>query len=141
MDIASTMYTGSELRKINDCRISLQVTYLSDIAAVDGRCILLAYYNGKGHKDAGHNTRLNWPPIGNLPQSHWKLWQSFLERWCGTSLKIERPLGGWFERAEILTCLCFFAGQMANMRRKLTSYNNIVLQKIYFAVSIGTRSP
>ena len=108
MELASTMYHGKQLYQINQCRIYLQVTYLSDIVSVDGKRILLSYYKGTGHNDAGRTPRLNWPPMGTLPQQHWALWQEFLERWCGTALRVPRRLGGWFEGAEILTRLCFF---------------------------------
>jgi len=108
MDVASTMYRDHHLVQINQCRVYLQVTFLSDIASVDGTRILLLYYNGKGHSDMGRSTRLHWPPIGDLPQQHWALWQEFLERWCGTSLRIPQRLGGWYEGAKILTRICFF---------------------------------
>mmetsp|Transcript_2309 Transcript_2309/g.3520 ORF Transcript_2309/g.3520 Transcript_2309/m.3520 type:complete len:290 (+) Transcript_2309:912-1781(+) len=108
MDVASTMYSDHHLVQINQCRVYLQVTFLSDIASVDGTRILLLYYNGKGHSDTGRITGLHWPPIGDLPQQHWALWQEFLERWCGTSLRIPQRLGGWYEGAKILTRICFF---------------------------------
>jgi len=108
MDVAATMYTGHLLCQINQCRLFLQVTYLSDISTVDGKRILLAYYNGKGHSDTGRSTRLKRPPMGTLPQQHWALWQEFLERWCGTSLRLPQHLGGWYEGVEMLTRICFF---------------------------------
>ena len=40
MDIASAMYEGKLLRQIHLCRISMQVIFPSDIAAVDGQRIL-----------------------------------------------------------------------------------------------------
>ena len=108
MSVAHTMYSGLQLFQINQCRIFLQVTFLSDIASVDGTRILLSYYNGKGHSDTGRVTRLTWPPIGDLPQQYWALWQEFLERWCGSSLRLPVRLGGWFDGAEVLTRICFF---------------------------------
>jgi len=102
------MYSGPNLLKINQCRISLQVTFLLDIASVDGRRILLAYHNGKGHADSGRYTKLKWPPIGSLPPAYWKIWREFLERWCGSSLMLPRRLGRWYEKAEILTFVCYF---------------------------------
>ena len=117
MQIASTMYSGEQLYRINMCRLALQVTYLSDIAAVDGKRILLAYYNGKAHKESGRRTRLNWPPIGELPVAWWTLWKEFLVRWCGTALRIPEPLGRWFSDAEMLTQCCFFlAGRQLIMQ-------------------------
>lgn len=39
MEVAVTMYSGTQLFQINMCRLSLKVMLLSDIAAVDGRRI------------------------------------------------------------------------------------------------------
>jgi len=39
--------------------------------SVDGKRIIQAYYDGKGHTAAGHKTRLNWPQIGELPACYW----------------------------------------------------------------------
>mmetsp|Transcript_20247 Transcript_20247/g.28843 ORF Transcript_20247/g.28843 Transcript_20247/m.28843 type:complete len:463 (+) Transcript_20247:2603-3991(+) len=119
MSVANTMYRGTQLVQLNQCRLFLQVTYLSDIASVDGTRILLSYYNGRGHSDTGRNTRLTWPPMGDLPQQYWALWQEFLERWCGSSLRIPTRLGGWFQGAEVLTRLCFFM-----LDRRLLLQNN-----------------
>jgi len=104
MELAEYLYGNSiHLHNINQCRLALQVTYLSDITSVDGRKILHAYYNGVGHTAAGRYTRLNWPPVGTLPPSHWTLWKDFLNRMCGTSLRLPDPLGGWFTDVDILT--------------------------------------
>jgi hypothetical protein len=108
MDVVSTMYEGEQLRRINMCRIKLQVTFISDIAAVDGTRILLGYYDGKRHQESGRRSRLNWPPVGELPQSWWQLWREFLIRWCGSALRLQKPLGRWFANAEMLTQCCFF---------------------------------
>ena len=108
MDIASTLYSGEQLRQINLCRIALKVTYLSDITSVDGKRILLAYYNGQHHQASGRRTRLNWPPVGNLPTSWWTLWKNFLTRWCGSALRLPKPLGRWYADAAMLTQCCFF---------------------------------
>lgn len=111
MEVAVDMYTGGQLQQINMCRIALKVTFLSDIASVDGKRILLAYYNGKHHSESGRRTRLHWPPMGEVPQAWWLLWQSFLERWCGTALLLSEPLGRWYAGAEMLTqCCCFLHG-------------------------------
>ena len=108
MDVASTMYNGEKLRQLNMCRVALKVTFLSDIASVDGKRILLAYYQGKPHSVSGRVSRLNWPPVGDLPKQWWLVWQEFLEKWCGTALNISPPLGRWYAEAEMLTkCCCF----------------------------------
>ena len=135
MDTASQMYSGQQLSQINMCRIALKVTWLSDIAAVDGRRILLAYYNGKEHKESGRRTRLNWPPVGQLPRQWWQLWQEFLIRWCGTALQIPTPLGRWYEGAEMLTqCCCFLHG-----RRLLMQMNDSLYEFLPFNDRSRTR--
>ena len=108
MDIASEIYSGEQLRRLNLCHISLQVTFISDILTVDGRRILLNYYNGNAHQYSGRRSRLNWPPVGDLPKSWWLLWQTFLTQWYGTNLQLQTPLGKWYGDAEMLTQCCFF---------------------------------
>ena len=98
MEVAARMYAGKDLLQINQCRIKLQVTYLSDIASVDGKRILRAYHTRQGHIEVGRRTRLHWPPIGHLPRKHWKLWMEFLEGWCGTALNITPPLDGGLKK-------------------------------------------
>ena len=106
MSVAATLYSGTQLYQINMCRLSLKVTFLSDIASVDGKRILLSYYMGKSHQESGRRTRINWPPVGTLPNTWWDLWKNFLEKWCGTSLLIAAPLGRWYADAEMLTQCC-----------------------------------
>ena len=120
MDLAEHMYGNTHLMQINQCRLALQVTYLSDITSVDGKRILPAYYNGKGHIEAGRKTRLNWPPTGDLPSAHWARWREFLNRLCGTSLKLPTPLGAWYQDKEILTQILYFLHD----QRLITLYNN-----------------
>jgi hypothetical protein len=119
MEVASSLYQGQQLVQINMCRIHLQVTYLSDITSVDGKRILLAYYEGKEHQASGRQSRLHWPPIGELPKTWWDLWKQFLERWCGTALHVPTSLGGWYEGVEILTrCCCFLHERRLIMQHK-----------------------
>ena len=108
MTAASHYYDGEALRRINMCRIYLKVTFLSDIAAVDGQKVLYNYYAGNEHQLSGRRSCLNWPLVGDLPKSWWTLWREFLCKWCGTALHIAQPLGGWFDNAEMLTQCCFF---------------------------------
>ena len=63
MEPAAKQYSGSDLYQINQCRISLQIAYLSDIVSVESRRVLMAYHSGNGHADVGRRTRLNWPPM------------------------------------------------------------------------------
>lgn len=74
---------------------------------MDGKRILQAYYDGRGHEDVGRQTRLNWPPVGELPTSYWTLWREFLNRLCGTSLRLPTPLGAWYQDGEILTQILY----------------------------------
>ena len=111
MKAAAQHYEGKQLEMINQCRVALQVTFLSDIVSVDGRRVLLAYHSGKGHEEVGRRTRLNWPPIGQLPRRHWALWREFLDGWIGTSLRLETPLGDWYSETEVLTSISFFLYQ------------------------------
>ena len=119
MEVATKLYSGIQLHQINMCRLALKVVLLSDIASVDGKRILLAYYHGRPHNESGRRSRLNWPPVGELPKQWWKVWQAFLERWCGTSLQIPEPLGRWYEDAEMITqCCCFLFERRLLMQHK-----------------------
>mmetsp|Transcript_750 Transcript_750/g.1137 ORF Transcript_750/g.1137 Transcript_750/m.1137 type:complete len:528 (+) Transcript_750:190-1773(+) len=126
MDVANTMYKGQQLLKINQCRIALKVTYLSDIASIDGKRILLAYYQGRQHLESGRRTRLQWSPVGQLPKSWWDLWQEFLTCWCGTALHIPVPLRGWYEGAEILTLHCFYMHERRLIMQYQDSYHEFL---------------
>ena len=74
MEEAAKRYQGQQLQKINMCRLALKVTFLSDIAAVDGKRILLAYFRGQEHRASGRHSRIHWPPMGTLPKTYWDLW-------------------------------------------------------------------
>mmetsp|Transcript_22446 Transcript_22446/g.32149 ORF Transcript_22446/g.32149 Transcript_22446/m.32149 type:complete len:919 (-) Transcript_22446:249-3005(-) len=108
MDLADQMFGGTHIQQINKCRLALQVTYISDITSVDGKRILQAYYDGKGHTAAGRKTRLNWPPIGELPACYWTTWREFLNRIGGTSLRLPTSLGAWYQDSEIPTQLEYY---------------------------------
>ena len=119
MEVAASMFSGAQLAQINMCCLALQVIFLSDIASVDGKRILLSYYQGKHHREAGRRTRINWPPIGPLPKEWWDLWRNFLEKWCGSSLSITTPLGRWYAGREMLTqCCCFQYDKRLIMQHK-----------------------
>jgi len=120
MDLAENLYHGIHLVRINQCRLYLQVTYLSDITSVDGRRILPAYFAGKGHDAAGRETKLHWPPIGPLPTSHWTLWKDFLHQLCGTTLCLPTPLGGWYEEGKVMTQIKYVLYE----RRLIRHHNN-----------------
>ena len=122
MEVAAELYEEQQLYQINMCRLALQVIYFSDITAVDGRRLLLSYYNGAGHSASGRRTRLNWPPIGELPAKWWDQWKEFLTRWCGTALRLPQPLGGWWEGREHLTLCSYFLYQNRLIRQSKDSY-------------------
>lgn len=136
MEVASQMYQGAQLWQINMCRIALKASYLSDIAAVDGRRILLAYYQGKMHQESGRRTRTNWPPVGELPKAWWLVWQEFLTRWCGTALRIPTPLGGWYEGVKIITQCCFFLYERRLIMQQKDAYMEFPLTILGLALGL-----
>ena len=60
MEMATSMdFTNGQLKKINGCRLFLQVTTLSDITSGDGTFIHRSYWEGKKNKD--RQTLIRWP--------------------------------------------------------------------------------
>jgi hypothetical protein len=71
-------FNTTQLRKINACRLYLQVTLLSDVTTPCGKYIIIAYYSGK------IENRINWPtvqyPRQELPdKASWALWRRALQ--------------------------------------------------------------
>ena len=76
---ASNHYTTNQVRRINACRVYLQVTLLSDITQPNGKLIIPKYYKGD------LSERVNWPTM-TYPRQHkpdrtsWGLWRRSLHQ-------------------------------------------------------------
>ncbi len=97
----SKMFTKTEIRKINACRLYLQVTLVSDISTTCGRKILPCYY--QGNKQQRPNRPFNIYPRQNKPNSvSWALWRKAFNAIFLRNNKQywKTPLGAWHRQRE-----------------------------------------
>jgi len=84
---------GQELTLLNQCRMSLQVIWLSEICTGDGLSIQILAWQGE-HLMV---VEFNWPVVHPLSTSEWSQWQQaltralFLDWWH----KLMQLLGHW----------------------------------------------
>ena len=99
MSVATQLYgqgrKSTDLCKIQQCRLYLRVTMLSEITDATGRLICNNIINGHRHDD--RSTLLLYPKSERPPPSFWTTWRQFLKRLIPTSTNatnsIRRPLG------------------------------------------------
>jgi hypothetical protein len=91
---------GAALKRMNACRLYLQVETLSDIMAADGRHILHWAMDGRRITD---NIKFHeWPNQGDPGRQAWIQWRQVLEScFCGGCLAhgLLHALGKWIESA------------------------------------------
>jgi hypothetical protein len=80
------------LRVLNQCRIYLQVIYLSDLCSADGSYILRHYKYG--HRLPIRTSDLDWPYQPRPPAPAWKQWLHALMN-LETNNKLTKSLGKW----------------------------------------------
>lgn len=89
-------FSTEEIKKVNQCRLFLQVWSLADIVDGSGQNITQNIYNG--YRDESRVSRLSWPSVKRPHYNSWLQWKKFLtSRFCtqeGT-LKLSSPLGKW----------------------------------------------
>jgi hypothetical protein len=92
-------FRGSSLRLVNQCRLFLRVTWLSEIVTADGRYI----ENSAVEKPYGLSSKAEfiYPAQVLPPDSSWKLWREGLSRICSDRLTLLQPLGP-FIRADTI---------------------------------------
>lgn len=92
-------FRGADLKKINECRMFLQVANLSEISTVDGKNITLNAW--KGIKDSNKLNDYQWPRSPpTLSPIHWRLWRkaltaSFIDPMKLRSRDLVIPLHDW----------------------------------------------
>jgi hypothetical protein len=70
---------STELRRLNQCRLYLQVTLLSEITSANGLSILPNFLQGNKH--ANRRSLLTWPRQDRpTPVASWREWKSRLEQ-------------------------------------------------------------
>ena len=88
-------FRNSALRRLNLCRLRLQVLTVSDVVSGDGRFLLEeAAYDTTTLRNAS----VQWPNQGTLPLSYWRAWFKALKKILRTDRtgRIRCPLGSWF---------------------------------------------
>jgi hypothetical protein len=83
-----------ELRALKNCRLYLQVLFLSEISPGDG--LKITYDVWRGYRFDVPMKLVSWP-IQNKPlPREWKTWQSFLKKaFLHRGLRLRSPLGHW----------------------------------------------
>ena len=91
-------YQGASLRRLNVCRMFLQVVTVSDIATGCGRFISTSGWEGK--LDDTRAVRYDWPAQGEPGAGDWDLWRGALHAaLCSRQRVLQRRLGRWFATA------------------------------------------
>jgi hypothetical protein len=96
-------FRGHSLRLINQCRVFLRVTWLSEIVTADGRHIEKAALE-KPYGLAITEEFL-YPAQSMPPESSWKLWRDGLSRICSSRYTLLQPLGP-FIRCDTIQWWC-----------------------------------
>jgi hypothetical protein len=66
-------YKGKTLGRLNQCRVFLQGTTVSDISTGCGKFVAHAAWTGRA--DTTRMRKYDWPDQGNPTSSHWTIWQ------------------------------------------------------------------
>ena len=100
MDDATAWYTNAAiyLEDINNCRLYLQVTTLSEIATADGREIQPAIFHSASNpqpKSLSTSTHL-WPRQACPSVQAWNKWNKFISTYTWNGSMLRNPLGPWY---------------------------------------------
>ena len=91
---SSGQFTNAEVRRLNYCRLYLQVVTVSDLTDVSGKVL-------DQNKRRGQHSLLSSYTHGvmihqeNPSSSEWKLWQEANLLWSAMDGKLKQPLGDW----------------------------------------------
>ncbi len=92
-------FKGHELRKLNECRMFLEVVNLSEITTVDGKKITPQSW--KGVKQKNRLNSIQWPRRQTaLSKQHWQIWRRAITLCFMHPMKLKEqelnmPLGPW----------------------------------------------
>jgi hypothetical protein len=94
MIIQSARFTPQEIRKLNYCRLYLQVVTLADISKPNGRELDPCFLQGA---PSLYSNRTRWHTINqDRPSANeWKLWISANRIWSDSQGYLLQPLGAW----------------------------------------------
>ena len=89
-----------EMKRLNACRLYLQVVTVADITDGSGRFVISQYM--KGHKCADRTSTWEWPSQLRPSSVAWNLWRKSITRCLCTSLRslrLHNTLGPWYDNA------------------------------------------
>ena len=86
--------TTTEVRRINQCRLYLGVTWMSELTDTTGVYICKDYLNGYRPK---YGFRTSFPTIRQRRPSKqtWTVFSKFIRRFANSKLRLANPLGPW----------------------------------------------
>ena len=84
------------LEQVNAVRIYHKIVYVSDIATLDGRAIIMDH-TGTLRETLGRVSRLPWPEQQEPGKNALREWKRALKRVTNEKLKLVQPLGRWHE--------------------------------------------
>ena len=91
----SVQFKPCDIRRINYCRLYLNVLLLSDITTASGREIDEAMYNGNRNKLCSYTNHISVHQA-RPGEKAWKQWRRLLNKLVeGRSKKLRQPLGKW----------------------------------------------
>ena len=95
-------YKSNELILLNRMRIYLRVATVADLVQADGKEVKPEVWHGI--KPMTCRSNIDWPKQGQIPKSHWNIWQTALKTSFGMSLNQSRcakiNLGEWIDADE-----------------------------------------
>jgi hypothetical protein len=92
--LMSKLFSPSEIRRLNYCRLYLQAQTISDLTEVSGRYLDRAKYEGR-FSASSSCTHGMWIHQHCPSPSEWKLWQRANLLWSDESGKLRQELGPW----------------------------------------------
>ena len=93
--LATNQFTDAEVRRINYCRIYLQLVTISDLTTTEGDRIDPAILSGN-RPQRQSASRLEWPRQERPSSREWTLWRSVVNKlWSDEAGKLHTALGPW----------------------------------------------
>lgn len=92
-------FTPADLSHINNVRLHLQVTRISDISTATGKHLLFSANEQPGPHQFPSTSIELWPNQPKPPPSSWTKWRQFMERITKDGTTLRNPLGPWIPQS------------------------------------------
>lgn len=125
--IHSTQYGRKRLKRLNFCRLFLQVTFLSEIVNIDGTHLLPQFWCGLGPRPG--RPLVVYPRQGCPSPEAWSDWRAAIRKaFCyPRSLRLIHPLGPWYDRPDVR----YPSLTLCQTRLLLSTHESCYLQQQY----------